>query len=110
MAGVVDQDVDPAVLGDDLGGGLDLGRVTGGGGSGGSRRALPSGGLGMSGQAAVGEQDLAVDPAGKASVHAIALKALLGDGAHHLTLGERTLLSELLDRIAGEGAAAGPAD
>ncbi|WP_448331436.1 TetR/AcrR family transcriptional regulator [Streptomyces sp. DSM 41534] len=50
------------------------------------------------------------DLANKAAVHAVALKALLGDGVRHLTPGERALLGELLDRIADDGAAAEATD
>ncbi|MEU1600784.1 TetR/AcrR family transcriptional regulator [Streptomyces sp. NPDC005708] len=50
------------------------------------------------------------DPTPKAAVHAIALKALLADGVQNLTVGERTLLGELLDRIASEGALSEPTD
>ncbi|PNG89650.1 hypothetical protein [Streptomyces malaysiensis] len=56
------------------------------------------------------QRSRAGDLAGKAAVHAIALKALLGDGVRHLTPGERALLGELLDRIADDGTAAETAD
>ncbi|MGR6971673.1 TetR/AcrR family transcriptional regulator [Streptomyces cynarae] len=39
-----------------------------------------------------------------AAVHAVALKSLMRDGVRSLTLGERTLLGEWLDRIAAEDA------
>ncbi|MFD5266282.1 TetR/AcrR family transcriptional regulator [Streptomyces sp. NPDC058335] len=48
-----------------------------------------------------------------ATVHAVALKSLIGDGIRSLTAGERTLLGEWLERIAAEDGAesdAGPAE
>jgi AcrR family transcriptional regulator len=44
------------------------------------------------------------DPVVRAAAHAIALKALLADGAHPLTTAERALLAEWLDRIAAREA------